>query len=71
MSKLNRKFELAARLVGVPKRTDWAYKEEPVRETGEGELLIKILHISRQRASFGRSHKTIRIDFFRPVPTGL
>ena len=31
MSKLNHKFELAARPVGIPKRTDWAYKEAWVR----------------------------------------
>jgi NADPH-dependent curcumin reductase CurA len=43
MSKLNHKFELAARPVGMPKRTDWAFKEEPVREPAEGELLVEIL----------------------------
>src|SRR5580693_8109464 len=53
MSKLNHKFELAARPVGMPKRTDWAYKEEPVREPGEGELLIKILYISLDPAMRG------------------
>jgi NADPH-dependent curcumin reductase CurA len=53
MSKLNHKFELAARPVGMPKRTDWAYKEEPAREPGEGELLIKILYISLDPAMRG------------------
>jgi NADPH-dependent curcumin reductase len=53
MSTLNHKFELAARPVGMPKRTDWAYKEEPVREPGEGELLIKILYISLDPAMRG------------------
>src|ERR1700726_1046701 len=53
MSKMNHKFELAARPVGMPKRTDWAYKEEPVREPGEGELLIKILYISLDPAMRG------------------
>jgi len=53
MSKLNHKFELAARPVGMPKRTDWAYKEEPVREPGESELLIKILYISLDPAMRG------------------
>jgi len=53
MSKLNHKFELAARPVGMPKRTDWTYKEEAVREPGEGELLIKILYISLDPAMRG------------------
>src|ERR1700734_2752508 len=53
MSKLNHKFELAARPVGMPKRTDWAYKEEPVREPAEGELLVEILYISLDPAMRG------------------
>src|SRR5579863_9310709 len=53
MSKMNHKFELAARPVGMPTRTDWTYKEEPVREPGEGELLVKILYISLDPAMRG------------------
>ncbi len=53
MSKLNHKFELAARPVGMPKRTDWSYKEEPVCEPGEGQLLVKILYISLDPAMRG------------------
>src|SRR6202050_3551172 len=53
MSQLNHKFELASRPVGMPKRTDWAYKEEPVREPAEGELLVKILYISLDPAMRG------------------
>jgi NADPH-dependent curcumin reductase CurA len=53
MSQLNHRFELAARPVGMPKRTDWAYKEEPVREPGEREMLIKILYISLDPAMRG------------------
>jgi NADPH-dependent curcumin reductase CurA len=53
MSKLNHKFELAARPVGMPKRNDWAYKEEAVREPSDGELLIKILYISLDPAMRG------------------
>jgi NADPH-dependent curcumin reductase CurA len=52
MSKLNHKFELAERPVGIPKRTDWAYMEESVAP-GEGELLIKILYISLDLAMRG------------------
>jgi hypothetical protein len=53
MSKLNHKFELAARPVGMPKRTDWTYKEEPLGEPGQAELLVKILYISLDPAMRG------------------
>ncbi len=53
MNILNHKFELAARPVGMPKRSDWAYKEEPVRDPGEGELLVKVLYISLDPAMRG------------------
>jgi NADPH-dependent curcumin reductase len=50
---LNHKFELAARPVGMPKRSDWKYVEEPVREPSEGELLVRILYISLDPAMRG------------------
>jgi len=53
MSNTNHKFELAARPVGLPKRSDWTYKEEPVRDPGDGELLVKILYISLDPAMRG------------------
>jgi NADPH-dependent curcumin reductase CurA len=53
VNNVNHKFELAARPVGMPKRSDWNYKEEPVRDPGEGELLVKILYISLDPAMRG------------------
>src|SRR4029077_10715001 len=53
MSNTNHKFELAARPVGLPKRSDWTYKEEPVRDPGDGELLVKVLYISLDPAMRG------------------
>ena len=53
MNLINHKFELAARPLGMPKRSDWNYKEEPVRELGDGELLVKILYISLDPAMRG------------------
>ena len=50
---LNHKFELAARPVGLPKRSDWKYAEEPVREVRDGELQVKILYISLDPAMRG------------------
>ena len=46
MAVTNHKFLLAARPVGMPKRTDWTYAEEPVAEPKEGELLVKLSYIS-------------------------
>ena len=53
MAFVNHKFTLASRPVGLPRRTDWAYVEEPVRELHEGEALIKILFISLDPAMRG------------------
>ena len=53
MSLLNHKFELAARPIGLPKRTDWVYKEEPLRDPGDGEFLVKIIYISLDPAMRG------------------
>ena len=46
MAPTNHKFRLAARPVGMPKSSDWAYAEEPVGEPKEGELLVQVLYIS-------------------------
>ena len=53
MQLVNHRFTLASRPVGMPKRTDWAYEEEAVRELHEGELLIRVLLISLDPAMRG------------------
>jgi NADPH-dependent curcumin reductase len=53
MALSNHKFTLASQPVGMPKRTDWAYSEETVRELREGELLIRVLLISLDPAMRG------------------
>ena len=53
MSTLNHQFRLAARPVGLPKRTDWSYTEEPVRAPNEGEVLVKIAYLSLDPAMRG------------------
>jgi NADPH-dependent curcumin reductase len=53
MTLSNHKFLLAARPVGMPKRSDWTYTEEPVAEPKEGELLVKVLYISLDPAMRG------------------
>jgi NADPH-dependent curcumin reductase CurA len=53
VAQTNHKFLLAARPVGMPKRSDWTYAEEPVGEPKEGELLVKVLYISLDPAMRG------------------
>lgn len=53
MSLVNHQFRLAARPVGLPKRSDWTYTEEPVRDAVDGELLVKLLYISLDPAMRG------------------
>ncbi len=53
MTLVNHQFRLAARPVGMPKRSDWSSTEEPVREPGPGEILVKVLLISLDPAMRG------------------
>lgn len=53
MTGTNHQFRLAARPVGLPRRDDWMYIEEPVRQPRQGEFLAKILYISLDPAMRG------------------
>jgi NADPH-dependent curcumin reductase CurA len=53
MSLINHQFRLAVRPVGLPKRSDFNYTEEPVRDPGPGQLLVKILYVSLDPAMRG------------------
>lgn len=53
MPVTNHKFLLAARPVGMPKRSDWTYAEEPVAQPKEGEFLVHVLYISLDPAMRG------------------
>ena len=53
MPLTNHQFRLAARPVGLPKRSDWNYVEEPVSDPGSGQILIKVLYISLDPAMRG------------------
>jgi NADPH-dependent curcumin reductase len=69
MTLVNHKFTLASRPVGLPKRTDWTYSEEPVRELQEGELLIKVLLISLDPAMRGWMNAS-RSSYVPPIGIG-
>lgn len=49
----NHQIRLAARPVGMPKRTDWSFTEEPVRQPGANEVLVKVLYLSLDPAMRG------------------
>jgi len=53
MAVTNHKFLLAARPVGMPKRSDWTYLGEPVGEPKEGQFLVQVLYISLDPAMRG------------------
>ncbi|MES2297792.1 MAG: NADP-dependent oxidoreductase [Pseudomonadota bacterium] len=53
MNTVNHQFKLATRPVGAVKRSDFNYVEEALREPQDGELLIKISHISLDPAMRG------------------
>ena len=49
----NHQFRLAARPVGLPKRTDWNYVAEPARDPGPNEVLVKVQYLSLDPAMRG------------------
>ncbi len=53
MSPVNHQFRLAARPVGLPKRSDWNYTEAPARDPAVREVLVKIQYISLDPAMRG------------------
>jgi hypothetical protein len=53
MSITNHQFRLDARPVGLPKRSDWKYTEQPVGDVDEGKLLVQVLYISLDPAMRG------------------
>jgi NADPH-dependent curcumin reductase CurA len=68
MPVINHQFRLAARPEGLPKRTDWNFTEEPVRDPGPGEVLIQILYISLDPAMRGWMNDTR--SYIEPVKIG-
>jgi NADPH-dependent curcumin reductase CurA len=50
---LNRQYRLAARPVGLPKKSDWEFVSEPARDPGEGEVLVGTKYLSLDPAMRG------------------
>jgi len=53
MVRKNHRFTLAARPVGMPKPSDFAFEEVELREPGDGELVVKVKYISLDPAMRG------------------
>jgi NADPH-dependent curcumin reductase CurA len=51
--RTNHQYRLAARPVGEPKPSDWTYGREPVGEPRDGEVLVKVSHLSLDPAMRG------------------
>jgi NADPH-dependent curcumin reductase CurA len=67
-SPLNRQVRLAARPVGLPKRSDWSFTEEPVPALQQGQLLVKVTHLSLDPAMRGWMNDAR--SYIRPVAIG-
>lgn len=65
MTTMNRQARLAARPVGTPKHSDWKFVDEPVRDLGDGEVLVKVTHISLDPAMRGWMNEGK--SYIRPV----
>lgn len=53
MNTTNHQYKLAARPVGLPKQSDWAYIEESVPDLYNDEILVKQIYISLDPAMRG------------------
>ena len=64
----NHQVRLAARPVGLPKRSDWGFTEEAVPEPAEGEMLVKVKYLSLDPAMRGWMNEGK--SYIRPVRIG-
>jgi NADPH-dependent curcumin reductase CurA len=64
----NLQFRLAARPVGLPKRSDWQETTETVREIGDGEIVVKALYLSLDPAMRGWMNDAR--SYIKPVAIG-
>ncbi|RZI41173.1 NADP-dependent oxidoreductase [Herbaspirillum sp. HC18] len=64
-SAINKQVRLAARPVGMPKRSDWNFISEPVRDIADGEIVVKTLYLSLDPAMRGWMNEGK--SYIRPV----
>jgi NADPH-dependent curcumin reductase len=68
MVRKNHRFTLAARPVGMPRPTDFAFEEHDVPALGDGELLVKVRYISLDPAMRGWMNEGK--SYIRPIAIG-
>lgn len=68
MNVINHQFRLAARPVGMPKRSDWSFTEEKLIDLVESEVLVKVLYLSLEPAMRGWINEGR--SYVRPVEIG-
>ncbi|KIF82380.1 NADP-dependent oxidoreductase [Noviherbaspirillum autotrophicum] len=61
----NQQIHLAARPVGMPKRSDWKLTSEPVRDITDGEIVVRTLYLSLDPAMRGWMNEGK--SYIRPV----
>jgi len=64
----NHQVRLAARPVGLPKRSDWSFTAEAVPEPAEGQMLVKVRYLSLDPAMRGWMNEGK--SYIRPVRIG-
>jgi NADPH-dependent curcumin reductase CurA len=64
----NHQVRLAARPVGLPKRSDWNFTEEAVPEPADGQMLVKVRYLSLDPAMRGWMNEGK--SYIRPVRIG-
>ena len=64
----NQQFRLAARPLGMPKRSDWEQTTEDVRAIDDGEIVVKALYLSLDPAMRGWMNEGK--SYIRPVAIG-
>jgi len=65
---VNHQVRLAARPVGLPKRGDWSFTQEALREPAEGELVVQVQYLSLDPAMRGWMNDAK--SYIRPVGVG-
>jgi NADPH-dependent curcumin reductase CurA len=64
----NRQARLAARPVGLPKRSDWSFVDEAVPEPRDGEMLVRVQYLSLDPAMRGWMNEGR--SYIKPVAIG-
>jgi hypothetical protein len=68
MRTINRQFLLAARPSGMVKESDFEYRETPIAEIGEREVLVKTSYVSLDPSMRGQMEN--RADYVAPLAIG-